>query len=269
MKKNVEEIVKECEGPKFLAHYICPWESKDRHDLSIYETLERGESVRYKATRTEGTGTEVRFPGGEFAFSVWPWKLNGDANAWGKGNHRQGLIIFSPKFYDKICSWDIPENELISIHNDIEHIYRKEKDRILLNNIGSRIRSVGGLPYEQISDKRERQLYVTWYANWAIKSIVGLRNGPPQWRHPWGPEYGEWANIVETIWDDESRSRIKERKAPEYCIENIFRGDYGARAVRFTLEKDLIPLDISREDVKYLISWGDNEAEPKILIKPE
>ncbi|MFA6022847.1 MAG: hypothetical protein WC781_02045 [Candidatus Pacearchaeota archaeon] len=269
METNVEEIVKECEGPKFLAHYICPWESNDRHDLSIYESLERGESIKYKATRTKGTGTQVRFPGGEFAFSVWPWKLHGYGLSWKEGDSKsQGLIIFSPNFYDKVCSWDIPENDLVSLYEDIKCIDRKEKNESKLDDIGSRIRSVGGLPYDEISDERERELYVTWNAGWAINSIIGLRNGPPRWKHPYGPQYGELANFVEIVWDDESKKRFKERKAPESCIENIFMGDYGARAVRLTLEKEIVPLNISREDVKYLISWGETKSEPKILIAP-
>ncbi|MBW3022653.1 hypothetical protein KY308_00935 [Candidatus Woesearchaeota archaeon] len=283
METNVERIVKECEGPKFLAHYVCPWKSKDRHDLSIYEALKRGEEIKYEATRTEGTGTDVPFPGGEFAFSVWPWKLHGEALGWGEG--RQGLIIFSPKFYDKICNWDVPEEELMSLYDNLRNI-----------------RTIGGMTYEQYVsmlhekemretrigiekfkedwhddeayrnllerlekrreegpryDREEYSKFYSWYGGMALESIIALRHGLPDW------------SITDKL-DPELLKKITiDRRGPEYCAHEARKGDYGVRAVKLTPEKDLVALDISREDVKYLISWGDNEAEPRVLIKPQ
>lgn len=268
MNTDIWNLIKKCEGPKFLAHYICPWDSKERHDLKIYDTFARGEKVKYEPTQgIEIFGKNCFSSAGEFAFSIWPWELKGDGVSWGKddGGRRQGLIIFSPKFYDKICSWEIPDEELLSLYNALslpEDTYYNEKKRkealiSLDKKVGlDKIRSVGGQYYGDFIDERDKELYFSWRSYWAIMSILGLRHGP-------SPD-----SKYSRHWSKDKISRILMREAPEFCVDRIFSTDYGARAVKFTSEKDIIPLEISRDDVKYFISWGNDEKTPNVLIEP-
>ena len=233
MEANIEKIIQECEGPRFLGHFICSGDSNRRDDLKIFNMLTDKEKVYYSPSPKSDS---------ESFLSLSPWTMD---RGWMPLMHhgerqgqRQGLIIFNESFYDKICSWHLSDPEVLSMYHQAESrfndqitgpgetgskVYLRAINGVLALRTPSRIRKV-----EEVLDRREG----------SIRNKI--MNFGHQTRNPY------LKHIVEVFADF----------------------DIGVRAVHLTSEGNIGELPYSREDIKYLISWGDNEKKPKILIKP-